>query len=219
MSKTSPSAEISPGSERYNSNMLAIHKTRAKLGEIWINSEIDNDVIEMSCMRLLSMAQSGKFERIVIYINSPGGSVSDGFALIDFIQNIPVPVWTVNIGAAYSMGLGIFLAGERRFAMPRSTFLMHTASYSIEGEKTYEHEAMAKFISGEMKSMGEYFASKTNRSAKWWLDKMKKADYWFRAEEAVSLGVATEILTPETFKDLLSNPFAEGAEEKVVLEG
>lgn len=68
---------------------------------------------------------------IIIYISSVGGSVSDGFGLIDVIENSATPVYTVNTAYQYSMAFLIGLAGKKRYAFKNSTFLLHDGSNFI----------------------------------------------------------------------------------------
>jgi ATP-dependent Clp protease protease subunit len=201
-----PTGAVSGLSEKLNENLLAIHKSREDRGEIWINGDIDNDVIETVVMKLLNFSQSGKFDKIVLFINSPGGIVSDGMAIVDTIAMIPTPVWTVNIGACYSMGLVTFLAGEKRFSMPFSSFMAHCMSYGLSGEKLYEHEEFSKFSAEEQKRHAEYFAKHSGKSAQFWIKKFRGADYWFNSEEAVKLGVATAVLDKTTYAEVFGVP-------------
>lgn len=200
-----PTGAVSGLSEKLNENFLAIHKTREDRGEIWINGDIDNDVIETVVMKLLTFSQSGKFDKITLFINSPGGIVSDGMAIVDTINMIPTPVWTVNVGACYSMGLITFLAGARRFAMPFASFMAHCMSYGLSGEKLYEHEEFSKYTAEEQKRHAEFFAAHSSKNAKFWLGKFRGADYWFNSVEALKLGVATDTLTKETYSDIFGS--------------
>lgn len=76
---------------------------------------------------------------IYLYIACNGGELEPGFMLIDVIRSSKTPVYTVNMGYAYSMGFLIGLAGHKRFALPHATYLMHDGSYS-----TYDSGAKAQ---------------------------------------------------------------------------
>ena len=65
---------------------------------------------------------------IRLYINSPGGDVTEGFALIDAMEISKTPIWTINVGEACSMAFLIGITGTRRFSLKSSTFMMHEPS-------------------------------------------------------------------------------------------
>lgn len=209
---------VSKNSERLNMQMLTLHQHRANLGEIWINGDIDNGVIEMTVMRLLNLAQTGNYSRILLFINSTGGFISDGQAVIDTVACLPIPVWTINLGAAFSMGLSIFLSGERRFAMPGAAFMAHCMSYGNNGsDKLYEHEEFAKFNSGvQKKQQAKFYASRSNKSEAFWLAKFKGANFWFDTDKAVDLGIATDIVGKENFGEIFGDIWQPGREVKSI---
>lgn len=70
---------------------------------------------------------------IDLYINSPGGIVYDGFALIDVIQQSKTPIHTYALGSCMSMAIPIFAAGDKRFAYKNTTFLYHGISQELWG--------------------------------------------------------------------------------------
>ena len=71
---------------------------------------------------------------IKIYIDSPGGYLTSTFTIIDAIRLSKTPVWTINIGCAYSGGFFIFIAGHKRIAYPTSSFLYHEGGSSVSGD-------------------------------------------------------------------------------------
>jgi ATP-dependent Clp protease, protease subunit len=180
--------------------LLKQHEERLKRGEIWINFPIDSDSVELVVMQLLKANEATYEGPVRVFINSPGGNVEEGQAVIDTMLTLPRPVWTINIGSAYSMGLSIFLAGDRRFAYPSAAFMAHDASYGTGDEKLAEHEAFTKFAKQMRSRDADFFASRTAMSRKWWLNKFKQADYWFDSAEAMKLGVVTDIVTQENFR-------------------
>lgn len=101
---------------------------------LYINDVIDESIIETIVYHILRFNREdkgkAKEERqpILLYINTPGGSVVDGFGLIDAIICSKTPIYTINQAMCASMGFLIFLAGEKRFTMPHCTFLMHDGS-------------------------------------------------------------------------------------------
>lgn len=72
-----------------------------------------------------------KKKAIILAINSPGGSISAGNAIIDAIMWCDVPVYTLVIGTAYSMAFNISIIGDKRFCTPLSTFMLHDTQYDF----------------------------------------------------------------------------------------
>ena len=101
---------------------------------LYINSVIDENVIDTIVYHILRFNRDDKGipkedrRPIFLYINTPGGSVVDGFGLIDAVICSKTPIYTINQALCASMGFLIFLAGEKRFTMPHSEFLMHDGS-------------------------------------------------------------------------------------------
>jgi len=100
---------------------------------LYLNDEVNENVVNNVIYHILryNRVDQGKpvdkRTPIILYINSPGGNLSDGFALVDAITTSITPVYTVNLGLAASAACYIFMAGDKRFAMPRSEFLIHEA--------------------------------------------------------------------------------------------
>lgn len=101
---------------------------------IYVNCDIDENIINFAVYHILRYNRMDKDipinERkpIKIYISTPGGVVTAGYALIDAIMTSKTPVYTINLGTAYSMGFLIFIAGTKRFSMPSATYLLHDGS-------------------------------------------------------------------------------------------
>lgn len=94
---------------------------------------------------------------ILLYINSPGGDLTEGFALIDAIMLSKTPVWTINVGEWSSMSFLIGITGHRRLSFPNSTFLLHDGVSGAFGsankvqdrvkfEERYENEVVKKHV-------------------------------------------------------------------------
>lgn len=204
--------EEHPFSERLLEYHIAAHRERLASGEVWINGTIDRSAIETTTMRLLTLAYSEKFARLNVFINSGGGDVDAGFGLIDTMMNLPIPVWTINVGEAASMGLSIFLAGERRFAFPHSNFMAHSISYDKGQDKLDEQESYLEFCKLKQRQHAEYYSQRTKKTTKWWLAKYREADYWFDAHEAMKLGIVTDIADTA----VIFNEIIEGVKGSVV---
>lgn len=131
---------------------------------------------------------------IKICIDSNGGDFLSTLTIIDAIENSKTPVWTVNIGKAYSGGLFIMIAGHRRLAYKRSTFLFHEGSIGgVQGDanKFQNYADHYKALRGVMK---ELILEKTKISEEEYSQK-EKDDWWFMVNEALEKGVIDEIAT------------------------
>ena len=102
---------------------LSLYKAR----KIFLWSDVNDESARGIVTRLLSLDTEDPEKEIVLYINSPGGSVHDGMAIYDAMRAIKAPVSTVCIGMAMSMGSFLLSAGEpgRRFAWPHAHIMIH----------------------------------------------------------------------------------------------
>ena len=166
---------------------------------LYINNEIDENVIEDIVYHILRFNRLDKGipkeERkpIILYLNSPGGSVTDGFGVIDAIVNSQTPVYTVNLAMCYSMGFLIFLAGEKRFSMPNATYLCHDGS-------SFAYDSMSKlkdrmeFETGQMEQhTKDYILSRTKIDEKTY-QKKYRTEWYMYPEEAKNYDVVTHII-------------------------
>lgn len=132
-------------------------------------------------------------EPIKLYINSWGGSLIAAFIIINSIELSKTPVWTINVGAAYSAGFFIFIAGHKRFAYSLSSFLFHEGSTGGEGSiDAHKFRNQADFYNKQLLQLKEHtlkYTSLTEEDYK----KIQKDDYWLTADEAIKKGVADEI--------------------------
>lgn len=110
---------------------------------LYLNGEIDENIIDTVVYHILryNRIDFGKpieeRDPIMLYLNTPGGNIVDGFALVDAISVSKTPIYTINLGMAASMGFLVFISGHKRYAMPRSRFLLHDGMI-------YEGDSLAK---------------------------------------------------------------------------
>lgn len=130
-----------------------------------------------------------KREPIKIYINTPGGSVRDGFSIIDIIENSQTPVVTICLGKAYSMGLLILLAGHMRFASNNASAMMHDVSSGVFGraEDIYEYTEVLKDVQDQVFS---YIKERCKIPAKLFNEAIGgKKDIYFNQEDMIRLKI------------------------------
>jgi ATP-dependent Clp protease protease subunit len=164
---------------------------------ILIGRPIDDVVANLVVAQLMYLAADDPEKEIQIYVNSPGGSVSAGFAIYDTMQYVRAPVSTVCIGRAASFGTVILMAGEkgRRFSLPSSNIHMHQpliGGRGMAGQAT-DLDIHAKEIIRIKKVLNELIATHTGQP----LERVEKdtdRDYFLTPQEAVEYGLIDGII-------------------------
>ncbi len=120
---------------------------------IMLGSQIDDNVANSIVSQLLFLQAQDSEKDIYLYINSPGGSVTAGFAIYDTIQHIKPDVQTICIGMAASMGSFLLAAGAKgkRFALPNAEVMIHQPLGGAQGQAT-EIEIAANHILKHVKN-------------------------------------------------------------------
>lgn len=127
---------------------------------------------------------------IKLFINSGGGSVYDGLALIDVMKQSKTPVYTISVGHSMSMGFWISLYGKKRYIGEHSTFMYHEVSYgirdSIEGIRLSldESDRLQRMIDSRILELTKIKQSKLDDY------KRRKTEWYISSKEAISLGLA-----------------------------
>jgi ATP-dependent Clp protease protease subunit len=131
---------------------------------------------------------------IRLYINTPGGSVYDGFGLIGIIEQSKTPIHTICTGKGMSMGLWLTLSGHKRFATKYATFLYHELSAGCYDKLEGIKEDVAEFERVQ-KISDDYVVSKTKILRSKLEDvRSKKSDWFISAQEALELGIVDELI-------------------------
>lgn len=176
---------------------------------LFINCDIDESVINTINYQIIRYniidkdIPKDKRKPIYLYINSLGGSVSDGFGVIDAIISSITPVYTINIGIAASMGFYVFIAGHKKFAMPHSEFLMHDGSMASTSS-TLKAKDQIEFVSGQLEDMiMEYVGEHTKITEDVYKEK-QRVEWYMLADEAKKYGVTDYIVGKDcTINDIL----------------
>jgi ATP-dependent Clp protease protease subunit len=128
---------------------------------------------------------------IELYINSPGGAMSAGFDLIDFIRQHYIPINTIGTGTVASMGVSLLLGGNKKYITPNTHILVHQLRAGIQGKRNDMIDYW-KHIENIHKQTVAFIAANTklNKSE---VENMLKNETWLTAEEAVKHGFADEI--------------------------
>ncbi|HDH5031410.1 ATP-dependent Clp endopeptidase proteolytic subunit ClpP [Staphylococcus aureus] len=165
---------------------------------IMLGSQIDDNVANSIVSQLLFLQAQDSEKDIYLYINSPGGSVTAGFAIYDTIQHIKPDVQTICIGMAASMGSFLLAAGAKgkRFALPNAEVMIHQPLGGAQGQAT-EIEIAANHILKTREKLNRILSERTGQS----IEKIQKdtdRDNFLTAEEAKEYGLIDEVVVPET---------------------
>lgn len=134
---------------------------------------------------------------IKLFIDSPGGDLIAAYTIINAIELSKTPVWTINIGAAYSAGFFIFIAGHKRLAYPLSSFLYHEGSCQVSGD-AHKFRNSADFYKKQLDQLKKHTLKYTKLTEEDY-ERILKDDYWLIASEAIEKGIVDEIVTREVF--------------------
>ena len=132
---------------------------------IMLGSAIDDNVANSIVSQLLFLQAQDADKDIYLYINSPGGSVSAGFAIYDTIQHIKPDVQTICVGMAASMGSFLLAAGAKgkRYALPNAEVMIHQPLGGAQGQAT-EIEIAANHILKTRAKLNKILAERTGQS-------------------------------------------------------
>ncbi len=131
---------------------------------------------------------------IRLYINSPGGSVTEGFALVSMIELSKTPIYTINVGQWSSMAFLIGIAGHRRFSLPASSFLMHDGSTFAFGSTSKAQDKMDFEKRFDQEIVKTHVLKHSNmRSSEY--DALARVEYYLLPEDALERGFIDEIVT------------------------
>ena len=130
---------------------------------------------------------------IKICINSNGGDFISTLTAMDAIENSITPVWTINVGKAYSGGLFLLLAGHKRFAYKRASFLFHEGSCGGVGGDANKFQNYADFYKDLRGIMKDIMLTKTSLSEEEYFVHSKD-DWWFFSKEALEKGIIDKII-------------------------
>jgi ATP-dependent Clp protease, protease subunit len=162
---------------------------------IMIGDEINDQVANSVVAQLLFLEADNPEKDISIYINSPGGSTTAGFAILDTMELIKPDVSTICIGMAASFGAMLLLSGTKgkRFALPNSEIMIHQPLGGARGQAT-EIEISARRILKLREQLNKMIAERTGQP----VEKIARdtdRDYFMTAEEALEYGIIDKIVS------------------------
>ena len=169
---------------------------------IFASGEVNDTMADLIVAQLLFLEAEDPNKDIQLYINSPGGSVSAGFAIYDTMNYIKPDVSTICIGMAASMGAFLLASGAKgkRFALPNSDIMIHQPSGGAQGQAS-DIQINAEKILKIRKKLNEILAERTGQD----LEKIERdtdRDYWLSSEEAKKYGLIDKVIEKRVWGEI-----------------
>ncbi len=163
---------------------------------IFLGSAIDDNVANLIIAQLLYLQSEDAETDISLYINSPGGSVTAGLAILDTMNFIKPDVSTICMGQAASMGAILLAAGEKgkRKILPNSRVMIHQPLGGIEGQAA-DIEIHAREINSIRKKINVLLSNMTGKTVEQ-INNDSDRNYFMDAEDALNYGLIDHIISP-----------------------
>ncbi|MGB3988879.1 MAG: ATP-dependent Clp endopeptidase proteolytic subunit ClpP [Minisyncoccales bacterium] len=161
---------------------------------IFLGGPIGESMANLIIAQLLFLSSEDPKKDIQLYINSPGGSVTEGLAIYDTIQHIKPDVSTVCVGLAASMGAVLLSAGTKgkRFSLPNSQIMLHQVMGGATGQAV-EIEITAKQILKTKEQLNKILSDHTKQPLKK-IEKDTDRDFYLTPQEAVEYGLIDSVI-------------------------
>ena len=182
--------EKSAGGERAYDIYSRLLKDRI----VFVGGEIDDDMANAIVAQLLFLQSQDPEKEVSMYINSPGGSVTAGLAILDTMKMVKCPVATYCVGQAASMGAVLLASGEkgRRFALPHARIMVHQPWGGAQG-KASDIEITAREILRLKEMLNGILAEAAGKTLESVTNDTDR-DHFMSAEEAKSWGIVDKVL-------------------------
>lgn len=162
---------------------------------VFLGTQVDQNSANLVCAQLLLLEAEDSERDIALYINSPGGSVTDGLAIYDTMQYVRCDVATICVGLAASMGQFLLCSGApgKRYALPHSRILMHQPSGQMQGQAA-DIAIQAEQIVYLKRMMAERISFHTGQPIER-IEADSDRDRWFTAEEGRDYGFIDQVIS------------------------
>lgn len=168
-----------------------------------ITHDIDQESIAICMSGIHLMLAKNKESDINIYINSFGGCAYTAMGFYDFLRSLKTcNINTYNVGCAMSGGSVIFMAGDNRYMYENTVFMMHSVSSGAEGKVHLDLVDEAEECKKIHSQLCEIYAKHTKRSKRQWDNLIKYKDRYYRAEEALKMGIVHKVITDNEDKNV-----------------
>ncbi|MBI5138354.1 MAG: ATP-dependent Clp endopeptidase proteolytic subunit ClpP [Candidatus Vogelbacteria bacterium] len=164
---------------------------------VFVADSIDDSLANNVIAQMLFLESEDPKKDIIMYINSPGGSVTAGLAIHDVMQHIKPDVSTICAGMAASMGAFLLASGKKgkRFCMPNSEVMIHQILGGAEGQAT-DVEIRARWMIRLKQNINKILAKNTGQPLQKVTDDTER-DYFMTADEAKKYGIVDDVLQPK----------------------
>ncbi len=132
------------------------------------SAEINPSTTE-SLIAVMGQCTAGQVREVYLMLSTPGGQVMNGINLYNVLRAMPFELITHNVGNVDSIGNAVFLAGNKRYASPHSTFMFHGVGYDIKSDHRLEEKELRERLDGvlsDQKRIGSIIAQRTQLSEK-----------------------------------------------------
>ena len=181
----------------YGYHLIPIQDEMLSHREVELVGEVDSDTVNALIRQLRYLQCENPEAPITLYINSPGGSVTDGLAVYDVIRLIDAPVKTVCMGTCASMGAILFLAGDKREMMEHGRIMVHDPAFGgnhdIGGKKPHQIQSELNDLNRCRESLAKIISERTGKSLEE-VYQVTANDTYFSAPEAIAFGLATNMI-------------------------
>ena len=162
---------------------------------IFITGPIEDSMATLVCAQLLFLEAENPKKEIHLYINSPGGVVTSGFAMYDTMQFIKPPVSTLCVGQAMSAGSLLLCAGHKdmRFATPNASIMVHQPSGGYQGQAT-DIMIHAQWTEALKRRLNEVYVKHTGQDYETVVNALER-DKFMTVEKAKEFGLIDQIIT------------------------
>ena len=180
----------------YGERSYDVYSRLLKDRVVFLRGEVNEALANSIVAQLLFLEMEDPDADISMYINSPGGSVTDGMAIFDTMRYIKPKVRTVCLGMAASMGAFLLMAGEpgMRLALPNSEVMIHQPSGGASGQAT-DVQLHAQWLLRTKGKMNKLMSEMTHQPLER-IERDVERDYFMTAEEALAYGIIDEIYQP-----------------------
>lgn len=160
--------------------------------QLFLTGALEDDISENLCKKLLTTSLTKKDSNIILWINSPGGIVQNGFAIIDMIKIIGNNLITINFGEAASMAGLISIVGHKRFITENAFWMFHDlAGGAVGSPKTIrDHAKMAETLQKKVVNVLKTHTKLTNKE----IQEGLKGELWLDAKQCLAKGIVDDIL-------------------------
>ena len=162
---------------------------------IFLSGEVNDEMASLIVAQLLFLESEDPDKDIQLYINSPGGSVTAGFAIYDTMKYVKCDISTICIGLAASMGAFLFAFGTKgkRYALSNSEIMIHQPSGGSKGQAT-DLKIMADYIMNNKRKLNTILSENTGKSIEE-IERDTDRDNFMNAEEAKKYGLIDKVIS------------------------